>query len=319
MREYILRRALATVPVLLGVSIIIFLLMRVLPGDVATGLLISGEGGGVGGSEAVQRLREELGLHRPLHEQYVSWLAQALRGDLGFSYWFNRPVAAEIAQALPVTVELALLGFLLSLLIALPIGVLSAIRQDSWQDYAGRLFAIGGLSVPEFWVGTLMVLLPLWWFGWIPPVRFTPFFDDPWENLQQVGLPALALGLHDASSVMRLLRSQMLEVLRQDYIRTAWAKGLRERTVIVRHTLKNALIPVVTFLGIRAGRLLGGTVVLEQVFTLPGMGRLVVQAVVLKDYQVVQGVVLLFALAFVLVNLLVDLLYAWFDPRIRYA
>ncbi len=318
MREYIVRRALATLPVLLGVSIIIFGLMRVLPGDVAAALLSTDEGGAAGTQETVQRLREELGLHRPLHEQYLAWLGNALRGDLGFSYWFNRPVAAEIAQALPVTLELALLGFLLSLIIALPIGILSAIRQDTWQDYAGRLFAIGGLSVPEFWVGTMMVLLPLWWFGWIPPVRFTPFFADPWENLQQVGLPALALGLNDAASVMRLLRSQMLEVMRQDYIRTAWAKGLRERTVIARHALKNALIPVVTFLGIRAGRLLGGTVVLEQVFNLPGMGRLVVQAVVLKDYQVVQAVVLVFALAFVLVNLLVDLLYAWFDPRIRF-
>ncbi len=320
MQAYVARRLIQAIPALLGVTVIIFLLMRALPGDAAVAVLARrGEGGEGVTREAVAALREQMGLNRPLHEQYLDWLQRSVRLEFGESLYTRRPVLVDITQALPVTLELASLGFLLALAIALPIGILSAVRQDSWQDYAGRIFAVGGLSVPEFWTGTMFILLPLLWFGWIPPVRLVPITQDPWGNLQQFLLPALALGIHDASNIMRLLRSSFLEVLRQDYIRTAWAKGLRERTVLVRHALKNALIPVVTLIGVRIGRLLGGTVVLEQVFNLPGMGKLVIDGVLHRDYDVVQFVVLFFALAFVFVNLTVDLLYAWLDPRIRYA
>ena len=321
MHAYVARRLVQAIPAILGVTVIIFVLMRVVPGDAAVAIMARGTGeSGEGASrEAIETLREQLGLNRPLHEQYVTWLGRALLLDFGRSYYTRRPVLEDIKQALPVTVELAAMGFLLSIAIALPIGIISAIRQDTWQDYTGRIFAIGGLSIPEFWLGIMVILLPLLWFNWIPPVRYIEITRDPWGNLQQFLLPGLVLGVHDAASIMRLLRSSFLEVLRQDYIRTAWAKGLRERHVIVRHGLKNALIPVVTLIGVRVGRLLGGTVVLEQVFNLPGMGKLVINGVLYRDYDVVQVVVLLFALAFVLVNLTVDLLYGWLDPRIRYA
>lgn len=320
MRGYILRRLLMLFPLLLGVSMVIFALVRIIPGDVAVLMLAGSSGAAIpsGSDELLQEIRRSLDLDKPVHVQYGIWLWNLVQGDLGISYWTRRPILDEIGRALPVTIELAVLSLLISVLVGIPIGVLSAIRQDSRLDYGGRLFSIGALSIPDFWIGTMLILFPLLWFGWIPTIKYTPLFRDPLANLQQLVFPALALGLHNSGPIMRMVRSSMLEVVRQDYIRTAWAKGLRESTVTRRHALKNAAIPVLSLIGVRLGRLLGGTVVMEQIFVVPGMGLLVLGAINERDYPLVQGVVILFAALFLFINLLVDILYAWLDPRIHY-
>ena len=320
MRTYLVRRLLLAIPTLIGASVLIFLIMRVLPGDVVLMILGAGGEGNPYGINVpdIQRLRALLHLDRPPHEQYALWLWDVVRGDLGTSLRSQAPIATEVAQRLPVTLELAFLALLVSLLIAIPVGVVSALRQDSAADYVGRLFAIGGLSIPDFWLASLFLLLLVTWFRWIPSVTYTPFFQDPATNLQQFLFPALALGVSTSASLARMLRSQLLEVVRQDYIRTAYAKGLRERTVVLRHAIKNAILPVVTLLGLRVGRLLGGTVILESIFNLPGVGRLLIDSISWRDFPVVQALVLMFTASFVAVNLLVDLSYAWLDPRVRY-
>lgn len=321
MRQYILRRLLIAIPMLFVTSLIIFLLMRLLPGDMAMAMLSLGtqERSGVFRPEELEALRQQLGLNRPIWVQYGEWVWGLLHFDLGVSPVNHQNVADEVLRALPVTLELGLIAFLLSILIALPIGIISAVRQDTWQDYLGRLFAIGGLSIPEFWLGTLFILGPLLWWNWMPPMGFVPFNRDPWVNLQQFIFPALAIGIHQAAAYARLLRSSMLEVLRQDYVRTARAKGLREYTVTMRHAVRNALIPVITFMGVRLGRLIGGTIVLEMIFALPGVGRLIMTSIEWRDYPTVQSLIMLFVAAFIVVNLVVDVSYAWLDPRIRYS
>jgi peptide/nickel transport system permease protein len=319
-RTYVLRRVLLMIPLLVGVSIVVFAMVRILPGDVATLMVAGGQDSGAASrnEETIQAIRRSLNLDQPLHVQYGLWLVQVARGDLGQSYWTKRPIVDEIGRALPVTVELAVLSVLISVLVGVPLGIVSAVRQDTALDYTGRLFSIGALSLPDFWIGTMLVLFPLLWFGWIPTIRYTPLLVDPWANLQQMIFPALALGVHNSGPIMRITRSSMLEVLRQDYVRTAWAKGLREAQVVWGHALKNASIPVLSLIGVRLGRLLGGTVVLEQIFVLPGLGLLVLGAITERDYPLLQGVVILFAAIFLVVNLIVDLLYAWLDPRIRF-
>jgi len=319
-RTFLVRRLLLAIPTLIGASLLIFLIMRVLPGDVVLMILGAGGEGNPYGINVpdVERLRALLHLDRPPYEQYALWLWDVVRGDLGTSLRSQAPIATEVAQRLPVTLELAFLALLVSLLIAIPVGVVSALRQDSAADYVGRLFAIGGLSIPDFWLASLFLLLLVTWFRWIPSVTYTPFFQDPVTNLQQFLFPALALGVSTSASVARMLRSQLLEVVRQDYIRTAYAKGLRERTVVLRHAIKNAILPVVTMLGLRVGRLLGGTVILESIFNLPGVGRLLLDSISWRDFPVVQALVLIFTASFVAVNLLVDMSYAWLDPRVRY-
>jgi peptide/nickel transport system permease protein len=319
-RTYVLRRVLLMFPLLVGVSIVVFAMVRILPGDVATLMVAGGQDGGAiaRNEETIQAIRRSLNLDQPLHVQYALWLGQVARGDLGQSYWTKRPIVEEIGRALPITIELAVLSVLIAVLVGLPLGVLSAVRQDTGLDYTGRLFSIGALSLPDFWIGTMLVLFPLLWFGWIPTIRYTPLLVDPWANIQQMIFPALALGVHNSGPIMRITRSSMLEVLRQDYVRTAWAKGLREAQVVWGHALKNASIPVLSLIGLRLGRLLGGTVVLEQIFVLPGLGLLVLGAITERDYPLLQGVVILFAGIFLVVNLIVDLLYAWLDPRIRF-
>jgi peptide/nickel transport system permease protein len=319
-RTYVLRRVLLMFPLLVGVSIVVFAMVRILPGDVATLMVAGGQDGGAvaRNEETIQAIRRSLNLDQPLHVQYALWLGQVARGDLGQSYWTKRPIIEEIGRALPITIELAVLSVLIAVLVGLPLGVLSAVRQDTGLDYTGRLFSIGALSLPDFWIGTMLVLFPLLWFGWIPTIRYTPLLVDPWANIQQMIFPALALGVHNSGPIMRITRSSMLEVLRQDYVRTAWAKGLREAQVVWGHALKNASIPVLSLIGLRLGRLLGGTVVLEQIFVLPGLGLLVLGAITERDYPLLQGVVILFAGIFLVVNLIVDLLYAWLDPRIRF-
>src|SRR4029450_6063865 len=313
MRQYVLKRLLLVVPTLLLVSIIVFSLNHMLPGDVVV-LMFEEKAY----AKDLETLRAKLGLDRPLYIQYFSWIGQVMGGDLGESLWTKRPVLEEIMRRLPVSLKLGAMAIIVALCIALPIGVLSAIRQDTLKDYAARSAAIVGLSVPPFWKATLVIVLPSVWFGWAPPLQFTPFSENPWQHLSQFILPAIILGIAPGASIMRLTRALMLEVLRQDYIRTAWSKGMREPRVVLKHALKNAIIPVITIVGIQVAEIASGTVIMETIFGLPGMGRFLVDAIFQRDYTVVQGVILLTSTITVVINLLVDLTYAQLDPRIRY-
>lgn len=313
MRQYVLKRLLLVIPTLLLVSIIVFSLMRLIPGDVVV-LMFEEKAY----AKDIDTLRAKLGLDKPLYAQYFSWLGRVVQGDLGESLWTNRPVLDEIARRLPITCELGLMAICVSLCLALPIGVLSAIRQDTLKDYTARSLAILGLSVPPFWKATLVIVLPSIWFGWAPPLQFTPWSENVWQHLSQFILPAIILGIASGASIMRLTRALMLEVLRQDYIRTAWSKGMREPRVVLKHAFRNAVIPVITLIGIQVAQIAGGTVVMETIFGLPGMGRFLVDAMFQRDYPVVQGVNLLIASIIVCMNLLVDVTYARLDPRIRY-
>ena len=289
--------------------------MRVMPGDALIALM--GESGNVSDKD-LAKIRKELGLDRPYHEQYLLWLWQMVTFNPGHSIFTNEPIPVALKKAIPVTLELAGLAMILGLLIAVPIGVLSATRQDSPSDYAGRVVAVSGLSLPDFWLGTLVITFAAIWFRWIPPIGYASLFEDPLRNLQQFLLPAAVLGFRLSAATMRMTRSTVLEVLREDYVRTAWAKGLGGRIVVYKHALKNALIPVVTIVGGQLGTLLAGTVVVETIFALPGMGRLTVEAILYRDYPIVQTNVMLVAGTLVSLNLIVDLTYAWLDPRIRY-
>jgi peptide/nickel transport system permease protein len=313
MRQYILRRLAYLIPVLIGISIAVFLLLRVAPGDVCE--LIQGQGAT---EETLARCRQRLGLDKPEIVQYFEWAGGALRFDLGHSFFAGRPVIDEIVDRLPVTVELLVVTVLFTVAIGIPIGVISAVYQNSPLDYVARVVSIFGLSIPAFWLATLVILLPSLWWSYSPPIGHVSFFEDPWDNLRQFVPPALILAIASSAVLMRLTRSTLLEVLRNDYIRTARSKGLRERVVIGRHALKNALIPVVTVVGLQLAALLGGAVIIEMVFALPGLGLLTLEAIFRRDYPLVQAVSLYIAMVFVLINLAVDLAYAWLDPRIRY-
>jgi peptide/nickel transport system permease protein len=313
--KYVIRRLLLAIPVLLLSSLIVFALMRVMPGDALIALM--GESGNVSAKE-LAKLRHDLGLDRPYHEQYAQWLWQMVTLNPGHSIFTNEPIPVALKKAIPVTLELAALALILGLVIAIPIGVLSATHQDKPSDYVGRVVAVSGLSMPDFWLGTLVITFAAIWFQWIPPIGYASLWDDPLRNLQQFLLPAGVLGYRLASATMRMTRSTVLEVLREDYVRTAWAKGLAGRIVVYKHALKNALIPVVTIVGGQLGVLLAGTVVVETIFALPGMGRLTVEAILYRDYPIVQTNVMLVAATLVTLNLVVDLTYAWLDPRIRY-
>jgi peptide/nickel transport system permease protein len=315
MHKYVLRRLLLAFPVLLLSSLIVFGLMRVMPGDALT--LLMGESGNVGEKE-LAKLRRDLGLDRPYHEQYAIWLWQMVTLSPGDSIFTNEPIPVSLRKAIPVTLELATLAMIIGIVVAVPIGVLSATRQDSTSDYVGRVVAVSGLSLPDFWLATLVITFAAIWFHWIPPIGYVSLWDSPWKNLQQFLLPAAILGFRLSAATMRMTRSTVLEVLREDYVRTAWAKGLAGRIVVYKHALKNALIPVVTIVGGQLGVLLAGTVVVETIFALPGMGRLTVEAILFRDYPVVQTNVMLVAATLVTLNLVVDLTYAYLDPRIRY-
>ncbi len=312
MTEYILRRILLMIPVLLGVSFILFALVRVLPGDIAVARL-----GTEASPELVRQLRAELRLNRPLHEQYLEWLWGALRLDFGRSLWNHRSVRDNMVAALPVTLELAALALVIEVAIAIPFGILSAAMQDRWPDYLLRLFSTLGLAVPNFWLATLVITFPAIWWNWAPPPGVPGILDQP-ANLIKYLIPAACVALSTSAIVVRLMRSMMLEVLRQDYIRTAYAKGLTGRAVLVRHALKNGLIPVVTIIGNQMGFLLGGLVIIEQVFALPGLGRLALDAITQRDYPQLEANVLLLAVSFLVINLVVDVMYAYLDPRVRY-
>ena len=327
MKRYIARRILMFIPVLIGVSVIIFTLMRVVPGDVALMILIGPEGDGEVDEEAYQRLREELGLNEPLFidvtnpargSQYGAWVSGLAYGNWGDSIRTDTPVLSEISRRFPLTFEMATLTVLISILIALPLGILMAMRQDSILDYVLRVVSIGGIAMPSFWTGALMLLFMTIWFRYIPPLGYQHFWDNPWANIQQVIWSSLALGYLLSSVVARMTRSTLLEVLRQDYIRTAWAKGLTERVVITRHALKNAFLPIVTLIGLYYAALIGGTVIMENIWNLPGLGRSLIESINFRDYPMVQGLIMIFAFIILCANLFVDLTYAWLDPRVRY-
>src|SRR5882724_8583518 len=315
MRTYVVRRVLNGMLALWLVSIVIFSLVRILPGDA---VIMQLDQAAAPTPEILARARQELGLERPFLAQYRTWITGAVKGDLGRSLVTRRPVTQELLKRINLTSHLAVMSLIVAMLIALPIGILSAVRQDTTSDYVGRFFAILGLSLPDFWLATVVITFLAIWVQWIPPIGFAPLWEDPARCLSQLFIPALIIGARLAAVSMRMTRSSLLEVLRQDYIRTARAKGTRERAVIVRHALKNAFIPVVTVVGQQFSVLLGGTVIVEFIFLQPGVGSLMLDAVQLRDYTVIQGAVLFFAAVIVFVNLLVDASYAWLDPRIRY-
>lgn len=312
-RRYALKRLLVAIPSLLIATVIVFSLSRLIPGDVVTLMMQENQY-----AQSLEEMREKLGLNRPIYLQYFEWIGRALRGDLGESLYTSRPVLQELARRAPVSLELGAVAVFFAVLLGVPIGVISASRQDSAEDYIARSGAILGLSAPGFWLGTLVVVLPAIYFGWSPSIKFIPFTSDPWGHMVQFLVPGFLLGIASAASIMRLTRTQLLEVLRQDYVRTAWSKGLGERVVVLKHSLKNALIPVVTVLGIQIAQVLSGTVIFETIFGLPGMGRFLFDAITERDYPVIQGINLVIVTTVVTVNLLVDVVYAYLDPRIRY-
>ena len=316
MTSYVVRRLLDLLFVLFGVSVLIFLMLRMIPGDAV--LIMLGANVDIT-PERVEALRRSLGLHLPWHEQYVQWLTGVLRGDLGRSVWTGRPVLEEILARLPVTLQLTGLALTTAIAVSFPIGILSASLRGGTADTIVRMLAILGLTLPSFWVGVLMlyfasVYLPTW-----PTIGYVPFAADPWGNLARLVLPVIAVSLPMIAGLSRILRSSLLDVLSLDYIRTGRAKGLARRTLLYKHALRNALIPVVTVIGVQVGYLLSGVVVIEQVFAIPGIGRLIIGAINERNYPLVQGIILVVTAVFVFVNLLVDLAYAWIDPRVEYA
>jgi peptide/nickel transport system permease protein len=312
---YTLRRVLALVPTLFFASVIVFVSVRLIPGSVIDLMLANAQ---ISTEKDRAGIEAALGLDKPMHTQYLSWVGGILQGDLGRSLWRDTPVMQEIVQRMPVTLELALLAILVSLVIALPIGVYSAVRQDSTGDYFARSFSILMLAIPSFWLATLVMVFPSIWWGWSPELRYVPFTQDPWTNLRMLLLPAVILGVSLSGLTTRLMRTTMLDVMRQDFIRTAWAKGLNEPLVVLRHALRNALIPVVTLVGIEASAVVGGAVILEQIFVLPGMGLLLLEAVSARDYPVITGIFLVVGVCVMFINLVVDLSYGLLDPKVRY-
>ena len=317
MKAYIIRRLLLILPTLFILSILVFLSVRFIPGDVVDIMSVAMDQ--VVGSIDREALERRLGLDVPVWVQYGRWMGGILlRGSLGESLMGRGAVKERIIERLPVTLELGLMAILIGLVIALPVGIYSAIRQDTAADYLGRSIAIIGLATPNFWLGVMVMIYPAIWWGWAPPLELVSFTEDPLGNLGVFLIPSLILGTASAAETMRMTRTMMLEVLRQDYIRTAWSKGLRERVVIIRHTIKNALIPVITLIGLQLPILVGGAVIMENIFNLPGIGRLLVNALNERDYPMVSGVNLFFATGVVLLNLLIDLIYPYLDPRVRY-
>jgi peptide/nickel transport system permease protein len=318
MRKYLAQRLLIAIPTLFGVTLLIFIAMRVLPGDPLAA--ISGEGGGtyVLNPEQLRAARASLGLDRPYAIQYLDWLGDILRGDLGKSFWRGEPIRELIFRRAPITGQIALMAVILSWVIGLPVGLIGAVWRNSWTDYAFRLVVTLFMAIPSFWVGLMIVLSLVLAFTWRPPLTIAYLWDDPARNLQMTAGPALALGVALAAMMARITRSSVLEVLGEDYVRTARAKGVRERVVVWRHALVNAMLPILTVSGTAFGALLGGSVAVERAFGVPGLGLALVFAVAERDWMLIQNLVLLYGVIFVLINLVVDVSYGWFDPRIRY-
>ena len=316
MRQYVIKRLLLMIPTLFGVALLVFFLLRVAPGDIVE-LKYAGSGT-FAPKEALDRERKQLGLDKPLAQQFVNWIAGVARFDFGNSMWTGQPITQEIKIRLELSLQLAVMATVVAMLLAIPLGTLAALKQDTWVDYAVRIFSIGGLAMPSFWLGIVIILAFLILFKWMPPLTFTSFWIDPRANLAQLIWPALAVGYRYSAMATRMTRSSVLEVLREDYVRTARAKGLWERTVVVKHALSNALLPIVTVIGLEFAFLIGGLVVTEQVFNLNGIGMLFVESITHRDYTMTQALVLLVSFVFIFMNFLIDLLYAWLDPRIHY-
>jgi peptide/nickel transport system permease protein len=316
MRQYILKRLLLMIPTLLGVAVLVFLMLRVAPGDIVE-LKYAGTGA-FAPKEVLDQERAQLGLDKPLWQQFINWIWGIVRFDFGNSMWTGRPITYEVRIRLELSLELALMATLVAIVLSVPLGTIAALKQDTWIDYFVRVFSIAGLAIPSFWLGIIIILGFLIFFKWLPPLTFTSFWVDPRANLTQLIWPALAVGYRYSAVATRMTRSAVLEVLREDYIRTARAKGLMEKIVLVRHALKNALLPVITVIGLEFAFLIGGLVVTEQVFNLNGIGMLFVESITRRDYTMTQALVLLVSFVFIFVNFVVDLIYAWLDPRIRY-
>ena len=319
MRDYLLRRLVLFIPTIVGASILVFVLVRILPGDPALAILQGSLGQNPFSQEDYGKLREYMGLDDPIPVQYAAWFGSLIMGDLGESSIYRLPVSDILRRRFPVTMELTILALAFTWSIAIPVGILSALKQDTWIDYVLRVFSIVGVSMPLFWTGILILLALVVFFDWFPPVPFQSFQDDPWTNLQTMIWPAIALGYFAVAVLSRMVRSTMLEVLREDYIRTARSKGLVERLVVMRHAFKNSLLPVITLMGLQLAAIISGTVVLERIFSIPGMGNLILRAVTENDYFSLQATVLAYAFVFLVLNLLVDLSYGWLDPRVRYS
>jgi peptide/nickel transport system permease protein len=316
MWKYLLKRFLLMIPTLLGVAIVTFTLIRVIPGDVVE-LRYSGDRGAVS-QEIIDKERARIGLNQPLWRQFASWILGVVRLDFGTSMWTGAPIWEEVRLRFALSMQVAIMATIVSVLLAIPLGVLAALKQDTWIDYAVRLFSIAGLATPSFWLGIVAILVMLIVFKWLPPMVYTPFWVNPWQNLAQLIWPALAVGYRYSAVATRMTRSAMLEVLREDYIRTARAKGLMQKLILSRHALKNAILPVMTVIAIEFAFLIGGLVVTEQVFNLNGLGLLFVQAVAHRDYTLIQALVMLVSGFFIVVNFFMDVVYAYVDPRIRY-
>lgn len=316
MGRYLARRLVSLIPVLIGMSLLIFGAMRLLPGDIVD-VMVGMQSSAT--AEQRQAVEQQYGLDQSLPEQYLRWMGRVVQGDLGLSMRTKQPITDDLLRKLPVTVELAILSISLALLIAVPLGVISATRPNSVVDLVVRLFGVLGLSIPNFWLAIMLLLVSSRYLGWLPPPIYVPFVDSPLQNFQQFWMPSLSLALVMVANIMRMTRSTMLEVMGQDYVQVARAKGLAEGRVIVRHGLQNAAIPIVTLVGMNVGYLLGGAVIVEQIFGLPGIGWMIANSIYQRDYTTVQSVVLVTAVLFALVNLVVDLLYVSLDPRIRYA
>lgn len=322
MGRYLLRRLLYIIPEMFFVSVVVFLLVRFIPGNVVN-LMVAEMGSGgtsahaMSSAETAKLLTHQLGLDVPIPVQYARWVGNLLHGDLGRSLWTGRSISADIATQIPVTLEVGIMAMVLGLIFSLPIGILSAMRQETWGDYVGRTISIVAISIPALWLGTMAMVYPSIWWNWTPPVQYIPLRESIGGNLAQFLLPASILGLGLAGTTMRMTRTMMLEVLRQDYIRTAWSKGLTELTIVRRHALKNAFIPILTIIGNQFPIIIGGSAVLEQIFGLPGMGRYLINALYQRDYPAISGVTLVMAVFILVVNIVVDVLYAYLDPRLR--
>lgn len=316
MLRYTLNRLLLMIPTLLGVAVLVFIMLRLAPGDIVE-LKLMAEGGSVS-LETLAAERARLGLDQSLWVQFGDWMVGLVTLDFGISMWTGKPVIEEIGSRLELSMQVAIMATVLAILIALPLGTLSALFKDTWIDQVIRVFAIAGLAVPSFWLGMIIILTLLLTFNWIPPLTYTPIYEDPWQNLSQLIWPAMAVGYRYSAVATRMMRSTILEVLQEDYIRTARAKGVFEKLVISRHAMRNAMLPVITVIGLEFAFLIGGLVVTEQVFNLNGIGKLFVETVTRGDFTMVQALVMLIAAFFIVINFVVDLMYAVFDPRVRY-
>lgn len=318
MSRYVMRRLLLAVPTILGITVLIFIAMRVLPGDPLAMIGSQGQSTRVLTEEELAAARASLGLDQPLYRQYLNWLGDIARGNLGYSFWSSEPLIDQVLRRGPISAQIAVFAVIISWLVGVPVGLLSAMRRNSWLDNIARVGVTLAMAIPSFWIGLIMVLVTVRLFYWRPPLSITQLWEDPLVNLQIVAGPAIALGIGLGAVVMRMTRSTALEVLGEDYVRTARAKGLGQRALVASHVFRNSLLPVITTSGVAIGGLLGGTVATETAFGVPGLGTLLVEAMTTRDWMMIQNLVFLYALIFVIINLLIDLSYAWIDPRIRF-